>query len=426
MYFKSSGSQYNVGFPRNMPGATQQLLVTTYNREPVEFTVRTSTQTLFVGTATHNTTTLVDLGSSHQVKNNSDRLNGIAISSKLESKTLVVYGLNYQPYTSDSFLALPCTNLGVTEYEYFAVSYGNASGPNQILLVACKGNTTVTYGESIINLNELETFLIEDSIDTTGKRFVSDKPITFFAGHLCTYIPRDVLACDHIIEQLPPSRVWGRTFLTASLSGRISGDIYRIVTASRFNNVDVYCVSPHSQIVNYRYRLSLELVGDWEEIVVPSRYFCSIEGTSPLLVVQFGLAHRTDYMGDPFMMTIPSVEQYGNFFTVSALAGFSESFATILVPVDIFQPSEIFFDGDNLENAEWNTIYCPNERVCGYATYVLLTKGDHRVYHSNAASVIGVLVYGFDSFNSYGHPAGVQFIPEDCKSLQIHVKLTTK
>ena len=332
--------------------------------------------------------------------------------SEHQSGKLDVYGLNYQRYTSDTFLALPCFYLPSEEYAFFAVSYGNSSGPNQILLVACEDNTTVTFENSTVVLNEMQTFLLEDERDITGRKFVSDKPISFFSGHLCTYVPHNVLACDHIIEQLPPTAVWGNRFFLASLFGRRSPDIYRVVTASPENLVDILCVSP-TKFERYRYQLYMHMAGDWEEIQLPAGYFCSVESKSPLLVVQFGLAHRIDYVGDPFMMMIPSLRQYGNFFTVRALSEFSHSFATILVPAGCFRPKEVYVDGNNLRDATWVPIYCPNDRVCGYATYVSLSKGDHKMYHASAVSFIGVLVYGFDAFNSYGHPAGLQFIPRN-------------
>ena len=398
-----------------MPGASQHLVVTTSDAQPVQFTISTTTGVeLYTEKSSLNKTTVVDLGTSFQVEKSSDRLGGIQIFS--HSKMLVVYGINYQPYTSDTFLALPYSEMEVSEYKYFAVSYGSASGPNQVLLVACKDNTTVVYGDSKVLLNKAETFLLEDTADITGKQFVSNKPISFFSGHLCTYIPHNVLACDHIIEQFPPTAVWGKRFLLASLYGRISGDIYRVVTASHSNTIQVLCTRPYSY-VSYKFRLNLVLAGDWEELKIPAGYFCTVQGSSPLLVVQFGLAHRSDYVGDPFMMMIPSVEHYGNLYTVRALSGFSKSFLTILVTNTFFKPEEIFVDEEHLGSVEWYPISCPNERVCGYAAYVAVSEGDHRVYHSNAVSNIGVLVYGFDSFNSYGHPAGLQFIPDDRKDL---------
>lgn len=375
--------------------------------------MKSKTGIYFSGTARPGTTMLVDLGSFFQVENSSDRSRGLQILAH-QTGELVVYGLNYQEYTSDTFLALPCSHLEVDEYTYFAVSYGNSSGPNQILLVACEDNTTVAFENSTIQLNEMETFLLEDTADITGRKFISDKPMSFFSGHLCTYVPHDVLACDHIVEQLPPATVWGTQFFLASLLGRRSGDIYRLVTGSPDNFVDIFCTSP-TRPERYRYQLHLRGAGDWEELNLPTGYFCHVDSTFPLLVVQFGLAYRIDYVGDPFMMTIPSLSQYGNKFTVSALSGFLRSFVTILVPSEFFQPMEIFVDRQNLGDGPWNSIYCTNERVCGYVTYVPLSVGDHEIYHSNAVSFIGVLVYGFDSFNSYGHPAGLQYVPPDCE-----------
>ena len=188
----SSGQEFHIGFSRNIIGASQALVVTTRSREPVDFAVQTNTGIHFSGTAKRNASTLVNLGGSFQVANTSDRSGGIQISAQTNGK-LEVYGLNYQRYTSDTFLALPCTRLQTEEYKYFAVSYGDSSGPNQILLVACEDNTTITFENSKVLLNETQTFLIEDEKEITGRKFVSDKPISFFSGRLCTYVPHNDL-----------------------------------------------------------------------------------------------------------------------------------------------------------------------------------------------------------------------------------------
>ena len=368
----------------------------------------------FAGTAVEYSTIEVDLGDYVQVQNKSDRHKGIHISSG--SKTIVVYGLNYHQYTTDTFLALPCSRhlKKETRYEYFALSYGNASGPNQVLVVACEDNTIVTFEKSSIVLNEMETYLKEDTADITGAKFVSNKPISFYSGHLCAYIPNNVPACDHIIEQLPPTIEWGREFLLASLYGRVSSDLYRIVNSVPSNVVKICCNNPEN-LKSYKYQLKMNVAGEWEELVLPSGYFCAVQSKHPVLVAQFGLGHKTDHIGDPFMMMIPAIEQYSNHYTISALSDFSVNYITILVPLKHFEPARIYVDKSNLLHAKWNAVYSHNGVVCGYATYVTLDEGNHRVYHINPLSNIGILVYGFDLYNSYGHPAGLEYIPQNCK-----------
>ena len=58
----------------------------------------------------------------------------------------------------------------------------------------------------------------------------------------------------------------------------------------------------------------------------------------------------------------------------------------------------------------WNTVYCSDTTVCGYVTYVTLTPGKHRLYHSEISAHIGVSAYGVNRGNSYGYPGGLEHI----------------
>ena len=60
-------------------------------------------------------------------------------------------------------------------------------------------------------------------------------------------------------------------------------------------------------------------------------------------------------------------------------------------------------------------MYCTDTTICGYITYVSLTTGYHQLYHRDDEAHIGVSAYGFNSYNSYGYPGGLQFEPAQCK-----------
>ena len=104
-----SGSfEYVVGFPHNYEGQRElTLFVTTAEMDPIPFVVETMHSFIFTGIATNNSTTIVRLNDSYQVQNSSDRNKGIRINAG--SKQITVYGLNYEPGSSDAFLAMPCS-----------------------------------------------------------------------------------------------------------------------------------------------------------------------------------------------------------------------------------------------------------------------------------------------------------------------------
>ena len=350
------------------------------------------------------------MGHTYQVSSSNDRSKGIKIFAG--SKKIKVYGENYHRYSTDTFLALPCTRQNVREYVYYGMSFHDGLNPerlSQLLIVGCEDNTTVTVASQKITLDMMETYLYERDQDLTGTRVVSNNPISLFSGHQCTYVLEHKDACDHLTEQLTNTATWGTRFLTASLAGRNTDDMYRILASQPSTIVTVTC---STQLQSNIYNLSS--AGDWETIVIPgsSSSYCAIESNNPLLLVQFSLGYSFDsIIGDPFMMIVPAIEQYSNEVNIYITPNFSMNFITLYVAPAYYQPDMIYVDNISQENANWITIYCADNTVCGYATYANLSVGNHQIYHMYILGRIGVSVYGFDYGNSYGYPGDLQLFP---------------
>ena len=116
------------------------------------------------------------------------------------------------------------------------------------------------------------------------------------------------------------------------------------------------------------------------------------------------------------MMMIAPVEQYSNNYVLNVLPEFETNFITLYVIPEDYQPQNIIVDDTNLENANWTEVLCSDSSICGYITYVALTPGEHQVHHVGATARVGVSAYGFNVFNSYGYPGGLQLAPLQCKS----------
>lgn len=315
-------------------------------------------------------------------------------------------------YTTDAFLALPCNNLAVDNYEYFGVSYPFVTRPNyqgNILLVGCEDGTLVTTPTTTFTLNRLETYLIEN-YDTTGLKVTSTKPLSFFSNQECTNVPESSFACDFLTEQIPPTLTWGRTFFAASLHGRSSGELFRVVAAQDSTVVRVKCNSS-----NHAY--NLVSAGNWQEFQIDSSSFCSIESSAPVLLVQFALGNSLDGVGDPFMMMIPPVEQYSNNYVLNVLSSFSTNYISIYVAARYYQPDRIFVDNISQRTSSWSAVRCANNSICGYITRLSLTAGEHSLRHQDPEARVGVSAYGFNSYNSYGYSGGLRLTPIQCKQL---------
>ena len=238
----NSANEFFIGFYRNYhyARATLQLFINTPEAYPVSFSV-TASGFSYSGTATNLTSTIVTIPSTLEVQSSSERNKAIYVKAAGNSK-ITVYGSSLQQYTSDAFLALPCLDQSLDEYEYYAMCYYGARLPCALLFVACEDNTRITtpYG-TVTTLNRLQTYLFEVSGDTTGSRVVSSKPVSFFSSSRCSYVPSNVFACDYLTEQLPPTSTWGRKFLVASFSGRRSPEQYRIICSRAATVFTVTC-----------------------------------------------------------------------------------------------------------------------------------------------------------------------------------------
>ena len=371
------------------------------------FSVETLTGFTFTGIATRNAATTVSLPIDLQVQFNSDRNKGIRVKAEGDKK-IVVYGLNYRQFTSDAFVALPCDQLPVMEYEYYGLTYQGVASlglETTILLVGCEDDTTVTIPTGTITLGRQDTYLVASLDDLTGTRIVSNKPISVFPGHVCTYVPASSSACDHLTEQVPPTATWGNSFLMSSFLGRFSGELCRILAALDSTNVTFNCTTFSSPL---EFQLD---PGSAVEIATATESFCSIVSDGPILVMEFGLGNSLDGIGDPFMAMIPPIEQYSNNYIFTVLPDFATNYISVFIAPQHFQSEQIFLDGANLQNATWTPVYC-NNVVCGYITRIPLDADrEHSLYHADLDGRIGVLAYGFNSYNSYGYPGGLQLSP---------------
>ena len=404
-FFLGISINYNPSYADHL-----QFFISTPEPSQVRFSV-SATGYSFTGTATNRSTTVVTLPTSLEVVDSTERNKGIYVKAEGESK-IVVYGISYGAASTDAFLALPCSNLAVDTYEYYGVTYPMQQYrqyTGDILLVGCEDNTRVTTSTSTFTLNRLETYLISQ-YDTTGYKVTTTKPISFFSNHKCTFIPSNVVACDHLTEQIPPTLTWGREFFAASLNGRSSGELYRVVASQSSTVVRIKCSSLTQNLI-----YNLANAGNWQEFQIAPNNFCSIESSTPILLVQFGLGNGLDRVGDPFMMMIPPVEQYSNSYVLNVLSAFSTNHITIYVATRYYQPQRIFVDNQNQGNAAWTAVRCVNNSICGYITRMSLTAGEHHLYHQDSEARVGVSAYGFNSYNSYGYSGGLKLTPIQCE-----------
>ena len=278
------------------------------------------------------------------------------------------------------------------------------------LVTGSNSSVNLSSGKSYtVTLDRLQTFLLSSTLDLTGSKVTSNKPIGFFSGHECADVPVGVAACDHLVEQLPPTITWGRRFFVVSSLGKTAGEQYKLITSTANTTVVCYC---YNMNVSETFTITLNGAGRSYEFHIAQNMFCSIQASNPILLVQFaiGAAREPYFYGDPFMMMIPPVEQYSNNYTFVTQLGFQNAI-TITVKEEFFNSEDIVLNGNSLNSVNWTKIYCSNQTVCAYGTRLSLNVGTNFIYHRDETARLGTFVYGFLRDVSYGYPAGMQLAP---------------
>ena len=485
----------------NSPDANISIFVTTNEPNAVEFQVEytvpgDSSSTVLTLSAIYGETKLVSFPVSLRVAlpTDSEFNKGIHVTTVDDKEQLTVFGLNDETVSTDGFLALPCrTYPGITApptgtgYQYFIFSSDPQSNfQSRFLIIPCQDDTfiDVTPSENIdLTANPFsptstlliragntarltgqtgQTIMLEGPDDLTGTILVSNKPISVFTGHECGLVPDTLTACDHLVEQIPPHFTWGRTFLTAPIDLRQSGEQYRVGSIYPDTTVTVTCTQQETGTVrdfgpvtrNRGEYFEFITLGNPTAISSPSMSparaayrpeFCCIQASKIVSVMGYSRAHSFDEVpgpggaqGDPFMILIPPVTQYLNNYTITtakSVQPFSGHVSTVL-PAQFFSNSaqdqaNVLFDGEMFEpipfhtelpqNFDPNNAYHPisckdddnNDAVCGYAAYSQITgTGEHTiVYDGGPGSSMHVYVYGFLREISYGYPAGMEMQP---------------
>ena len=351
-----------------------------------------------------------------------------------------VFGSNTEIFSIDGFLALPCQQLPVEQYTYYAVSFPPATGGftlidsnSAILIVSCNNNTQVTFtptqtvtdphnsastisagNNTKVTLEEAQPLYIQGMGDLTGTSVVSDQPISFFSGHECAYSPpTQGIQCNHLVEQIPPTVTWGKIFLTAPSADRKTSDFLKIVASQEDTAVNITCI--HQAVLvdtplAPNFTITLETPGNSWNFTGFSTDYCSIEADKPILVTQFGVGDANIGV-NTYMTVIPAVSQYRNNiqFSMISMPELSSHWVNIFVTPTYFQPVNITVDGLQGSLEDWVTIYGSSGVVCGYAKQTQLPETHpHLIRHDNPAASLGVVVYGSVGPRAYGYPGGLR------------------
>ena len=336
---------------------------------------------------------------------------GFRVTANPDVVVYVVNRYNDQPQKSsmEAYLALPTAVLGT---HYVALAYvANIPGQSsQLTVVAVEDETIVEItpafdagtrikGEAYsITLNALQTYLLQSDEDVTGTTVSATKAVAVFAGGTCLNVPTGFFACDHLVQQLPPTSAWGRDFVTVGLAERTAGDVFRIL--ARDDQTDI--------IIDGSLVATLDATDFYETSLGGVHAF---QTSSPVLVAQYCKGEDADpVLTDPFMMLVPPIKHFLASYTLTTPVDLDTSFSYrhfINVAVQASDYDQCTLDGDSM--ALSTRLLTPSAGVnipdSPYlAAQFSVSEGTHDLRCPNP---FGAYVYGYGNFRSYGYPAGM-------------------
>lgn len=225
---------------------------------------------------------------------------------------------------------------------------------------------------------------------------------------------------DHIEHQIPPTNTWGKRFkLGRSMPRGDEADVWRILAQDDNTVVDFVGLPdswPLPNILPPRLQRQVTLqAGEWFELQSPVDF--EMVSTKPILVGQFLAAEQSPYppsltgtvpdhenadTGDPaFIVAIP-VEQFRSDYIFLAPDAYTFDYVTIVAPLG----AQVLLDDVLIPEAAWTTFGTGTHR----AARLEIQDGVHTVLSlpvDGEPQPVGVVVYGYDQYVSYGYAAGM-------------------
>ncbi|XP_065903880.1 IgGFc-binding protein-like [Dysidea avara] len=391
------------------------------------------------GNIAANNSTVVYLPNSVIVSSYSDENKGIYVQTSSEKVTVVGQSSResrrsvYKQRFMDSYVAIQyidlCRFSHYGYYEYFVMTVHDIKKPSLeaiALVVGTEDNTEITLtvtqpliisvysttanltvgiGYSFV-INRLETVYIGANGDLTGTRIITNKIITLLSGHQCGDVPWDGSSCSHLIEQIPPTVLWGKLHYVFPL-GKFQVGYGVKILASEACSVRIHCTVNGREYSNTGWYPA----GGYVFIRYGSES-CGIYSSAKMLVVQFSLSSSfSQNVGGPMMAIVPPVEQYYSNFTFSTYhISYNEGdklihYVNIIVPAQYYQPDMIYLiSGGVKKSLEWESraIVVFNDVVEAYATTVIVSSDAIKIYHANPDALLTIMMYGFVKYAGYG------------------------
>lgn len=318
------------------------------------------------------------------------------------SREITVLSLNSKPNSADTTVVYPRYLLGNTYYvatplgkpskgfqEFSVVS---SQDPTQVFIYFTSQATfqgaTYTAGSMLtVSLEAYQAAQIQSQQDLSGTKVVSQKPVAVLSGHSCTWSHNN---CQHVFEQLLPTRRWGNAYLVPSLSPQSHYDVAS-VTAHQKTHLQV-----HAGTVHRKHQLQPGQVISLEVWAQKPLYITSNVGVQVLFYSMGGIKKGVTY--DPFLSSVPAMSDYSNSYYILGQEGFKN---LALLVAESSACRSITFDKQSLHSASWKAITGTSYSWTEFSFSGGLKT--HFVMHPKTP--FSLLSIGVSHLNSYGSVA---------------------
>jgi hypothetical protein len=324
-------------------------------------------------------------------------------------KPISVYGLNRRRQTTDTYLGLPKEVLG-NEYRTMCYTLSETL-MSQFAIVGVDDSTEVEITNSVnstkhpakipykVRLNKGEVYQVianyepRSTCDLTGSLIKANKNISVFSGHQCAYVTPRIIACNHLVEQMPPISSWGKQFYIGMLKAR-SMYTYRVLA----NENDTKIFEDNKLVRTLA-------AGEFYES--NSAKNVQISATKPVLVAQYSQGFRNgDSIGDPMMIMVSPTKQFLKYYRFATpVSGKWRHYVNVVIPTKAI--STLRLDGDKIDSSR----FAPLGLSIYSIAYIEVKYGSHVL---EGDLPFGMYSYGFgfdsDGFDAYGTMGGQSFV----------------
>lgn len=419
----TEGKEFWFGFMqgRNNSG-NKYLEITITAREPASFSIYIgkSADAFYTGTVQANGSLQVRIPKELAEPTGSETIQQKAIRLVADNP-VNVYALNWDANSADVAVIYPIESIGT---EYFAMCYEpnihnnvNHGRNSEFLIAAAHDNTKIVITPSkvtdagrpanipfTVELSKGEVYQVQSANqrnlygqgDLTGSYIESDKPLAVFSGSYSTTVPSQsgMSGYDHLYEQVPPVRAWGREYYAVPLLTR-QADRYRVMASA--DNTRILIGNRPPVVLNR---------GEFHEFLLYNYEPARIIADKPVMVAQFSQSNNTDSnftggSGDPFMIILSPVSQSKN--DVTFVTYNSNQIRTYYVNV-VTLTSEV--NNIELNGASVGNQFKPFAGTKYSYAQIIIGPGTYRLRNQNANRGFLAYVYGYGGFESYGYGVG--------------------